>query len=77
MKSYVLINVNAGSELELLEGLKKMKSVKNANIVLGEFDIIVELEHNTMTDLNDYISNEIGYLDNVVSTQTLIAVKAY
>jgi DNA-binding Lrp family transcriptional regulator len=73
--AYVLINTNSGTEQDLLKNLRKIKAVKEAHIVMGEFDIIATLDSNTMIELKNSINNELRFLDNVVTTQTLLAVK--
>jgi len=72
--AYVLINVKPSKEKELLEGLRKLDGIIDARIVMGEFDILVTLERTTMKELNKIITSELRYLDNVESTQTLMAV---
>ena len=73
--AYVLINTNSGTEQGLLKDLEKIKAVKDAYIVMGEFDVIATIENNTMRELKDSINNKLRYLDNIVSTQTLLTVK--
>lgn len=72
--AYVLINTNSGTEQELLKYLREMNAVKDARIVMGEFDIVATLECDTMKELKESITYELRNLDNVVSTQTLMAV---
>jgi DNA-binding Lrp family transcriptional regulator len=74
--AYVLINTDSGTEKELLKDLRKIEAVQEAFIVLGEFDIIATLESNTMRELKDSINKKLRFLDNIVSTQTLLAVKS-
>ena len=74
--AYVLINTNAGTEQELLKELNKMDAVKDAHIVMGEFDIVATLECETIGELKKSITYELRYLDNLISTQTLLAVNS-
>jgi DNA-binding Lrp family transcriptional regulator len=71
--AYVLINTNVGTETEFLKDLKKIDAVKNAHIVMGEYDVVATLECNTVQKLKECINLKLRYLDNVVSTMTLMA----
>jgi anthranilate phosphoribosyltransferase len=46
--SYILINVETGSEREILEVLEQIPEVKEAHSVYGEYDIIARLEADTI-----------------------------
>lgn len=70
----VLINTETGVEEKVLEKLKKMKNVKEAFIVYGVYDIIVEVEAKDLEELRDTISTSIRRVEGVRSTVTLIVI---
>lgn len=72
--AYVLINSEVGTEIELLKRLEGIEAVEEARIVMGEYDVIAKLHCNTMHELKNSINFKLRYLDNVVSTMTLMAV---
>jgi DNA-binding Lrp family transcriptional regulator len=72
--AYVLINSKVGTEIELLNGLKEIESVEEARIVMGEYDVLAKLNCGNMYELKNCINNKLRYLDNVISTMTLMAV---
>jgi DNA-binding Lrp family transcriptional regulator len=72
--AYVLINTNVGTEQGLLKELKKIDSVKDAKIVMGEYDIIATIDCETFPQLKNCINNQVRYLENISSTMTLMAV---
>jgi DNA-binding Lrp family transcriptional regulator len=72
--AYVLINSKVGSEIELLNGLKSIEAIEEARVVMGEYDVIAKLTCDTMHELKNYINLKLRYLDNVISTMTLMAV---
>jgi DNA-binding Lrp family transcriptional regulator len=74
--AYVLINTNAGTEQNLLRELRKLDAVKEAKIVMGEYDIIATLDCETFPELKNCINNQVRYLDNISSTMTLMAVRS-
>ncbi len=73
-KAYVLIHTESGSETDVMKGLKKTNTVKEAHMVYGAYDIIARIEADTMADLKDSISWKVRRLDGVRSTLTMIAI---
>jgi DNA-binding Lrp family transcriptional regulator len=72
--AYVLINVEIGSEDEVLRNLDPISEVKEAHLVYGVYDIIAVIETETMQELKDTVSWKIRRLDKVRSTLTMIVV---
>jgi len=73
-KAYVLIHTGSGSETDVMKGLKKTNTVKEAHMVYGAYDIIARIEADTMADLKDSISWKVRRLDGVRSTLTMIVI---
>jgi len=69
-----LINVEIGSEDEVLRGLKPISEVKEAHLVYGVYDIIARIETETMQELKDAVSWKIRRVDKVRSTLTMIVI---
>ena len=72
--AFVLINVEIGSEDEVLRSLKPISEVKDAHLVYGVYDIIALIETETMQELKDAVSWKIRRVDKVRSTLTMIVV---
>ncbi|MEO9306859.1 AsnC family transcriptional regulator (fragment) [Nitrosotalea sinensis] len=70
-KAYVLIGCELGAENEILEKLKKMEKVKGAHIVYGDYDIVVEAQADTESQMDSLITKQIRQLARVRSTMTL------
>jgi len=73
--AFVLINAEIGAEDEVLNELRKIKSVKEAYIVYGVYDIVAKVEAESMDKLKDMVSWHIRRLDKVRSTLTMIVVE--
>ena len=73
-KAYVLIHTGSGLETNVMKGLKKTNTVKEAHMVYGAYDIIARIEADTLADLKDSISRKVRRLDGVRSTLTMIAI---
>lgn len=53
--AYVLIITRPGAEDEVAMNLLKMKEVKDAGVVYGEYDIVTKVEVPTMEGLQGFI----------------------
>jgi hypothetical protein len=70
-KAYILMTVNLGCEAEILKALRKVQGLREASYVFGDYDIISEVNANTVGELNQTVS-QIRKLRNVRSTVTMI-----
>ena len=72
--AYLLLNVETGTEVEVIKNLEPLKEVKEARLVYGVYDIVVRVETETMEELKNAVSWTIRRLDRVRSTMTMIVV---
>jgi len=72
--AYLLLNVETGTEEEVIDSLKPLQEVKEAWMVYGVYDIVVRVEAETMEELKNVVSWTIRRLDRVRSTMTMIVV---
>ena len=72
--AYLLLNVETGTDEEVLSSLKPLQEVKEARMVYGVYDIVVRVEAETMEELKNVVSWTIRRLDRVRSTMTMIIV---
>jgi len=70
-KAYVLIGCELGAENDIVSKLLEMDKVKDARIVYGDYDIVVEAETETEVQMDNLITKKIRKLDRVRSTMTL------
>ena len=74
-RAFVLINANLGTESTLVSKLKKIPQVKQAYFVYGVYDVIAEVEAETMEQLKEVIAGNIRGLDEVRSTLTMVVIE--
>ena len=72
MKAYVLLNTELGKEPEVVQAMKGTIEIKNIYSLYGIYDILVEVEAETMEKVKEVVFNRIRRLDQVKSTITLI-----
>lgn len=73
--AFVLINSDFGKELNIIENLKHLDSVKEVHGTFGAYDIIAKVEHNERDKLREIITWSIRKIENVRSTLTLMGIE--
>ncbi len=73
--AYVLINCDLGCEKAIIDELKHLDNVKEAQGVFGAYDILAKVESDSVEHLRDVITWKIRKLNRVRSTLTLIVPK--
>ena len=74
-RAFVLINVESGSEEEVLKELKSIEGVEEAYFSYGVYDIITKIKADTMEKLKEMVTRQIRALSKVRSTLTLIMME--
>jgi len=74
-KAYVLINVELGTEEEVLRELRSDSRVKEAYFVYGPYDLIAKIEIESIDRIKEIVNFKIRKLNNVRSTQTMTVVE--
>jgi len=72
MKAYVLINTELGQEKSILEALNMVETVSQIHTVYGVYDLIVEVEAESMDRLKEIILNKVRRIEHVKNTITLL-----
>ena len=73
--SYVLMNVQTGSEEKVLNEVRKVPNVKECHRVYGVYDLIAKVEADSMDGLKEIVTWKIRRLDGVSSTLTAIVME--
>jgi len=72
--SYVLLNVEPGSEEKVLNEVRKVPNVKECHRVYGVYDMIARIEADSMDALKEIVTWKIRRLDGVRSTLTAVVI---
>ena len=70
-KAYILIGCELGSETELVTKLLEIDRIKDAMVTYGDYDIVVEAETDTESQMDNLITKKIRKLDKIRTTITL------
>jgi DNA-binding Lrp family transcriptional regulator len=74
-KAFVLINVESGTEEEVVGELRKISGVEEAYYSYGVYDIITKINANSMEALKDMVTRKVRTITKVRSTLTLIMME--
>ena len=69
---YILFSLKPGMKRLFLQSVKKLKSVKEAHIVLGNWDAIAEIEAETIEEMERVYFNEIDKLLGITQSRLYI-----
>ena len=75
LEAYVLIMATAGTSRELLPRIRAIEGVRRANVVAGEFDVVVDLEAEGRQELLALVSDRIQSLEGVGRTRTCVVLE--
>ena len=70
--AYVLITVKSGSEREFVKQISKFDEVVEANLVIGENDIVIKIEVNDIAQIDKFLTDKLRVLPDVFLTTTMI-----
>ena len=75
--AYVLFKVASGTEREVAQKMIEFDEVMQADVVFGEYDVIVRMTTTDLGKLQDFVSDKIRTVPNVLVTSTMIISKEY
>lgn len=74
-RAFIMINVDAGGAETLSERLDDVDHVIAANVVAGDFDVIVEAEAAEVRDIIHSVATRIRDFDGVRDTKTYVCLE--
>ena len=75
--AYVLFKVSSGTEREVAQKLAEFGEVLEADIIFGEYDVVVKLSTKDLDTLEEFVSEKIRSVPNVLVTSTMIISLEY
>jgi DNA-binding Lrp family transcriptional regulator len=75
--AFVLFKVSSGTEREVCQKLIEFDEVLQADIIFGEFDVIAKIETQDLSVLEEFVSEKIRTVSNVLVTSTMIISREY
>jgi len=75
--AYILITVKSGSERELLKEVSELKEVLEANLVIGENDVVIKVKVKDVSQLDKFLTDKLRVLPDVFLTTTMIITEQF
>ncbi len=75
--AYVLFKVSSGTEREVAQKLINFEEVLQADIIFGEYDVIAKLTTDDLDALENFVSERVRNVPNVLVTSTMIISREY
>ncbi len=70
IRAYILINTQIGQTQKVAEELKKILEVKKLDIIMGPYDIIIEIEVPSYEDISQILLNKLQSIPAINHTMT-------
>jgi DNA-binding Lrp family transcriptional regulator len=75
--AYVLVTLQSGSEANVLENVASFEEVKEVDLVYGEFDAVVKVLVEEMSQLDKFLTDKLRVLPDIYLTTTMIVARQY
>jgi len=75
--AYVLITVKSGSEREFLKEISKFNQVVEANLVIGENDIVIKIDVKDISHMDKLLTDKLRVIPDVFLTTTMIITEQF
>jgi DNA-binding Lrp family transcriptional regulator len=75
VRAFIMVRTAAGKSADLQNRIREMDAVLDANVVAGQYDIIVEAEAEEVYDVIHTVATEITEFEGVVDTRTYICLE--
>ena len=70
--AFVMINVKVGTDRDVVSELAPLEHVRRVYEVYGLYDIVAEVEADTMKEIKNTLNTKIRKLTNIMTTHTII-----
>jgi DNA-binding Lrp family transcriptional regulator len=72
--AYVMVRTEAGAPQDVRAALTEQDAVSEAHVVAGDYDLIVEVDATSVSEVLDVATEQIQALDGVTETKTYVAM---
>jgi anthranilate phosphoribosyltransferase len=74
IKAYVLIVTDPGKTRHVHEEILKVPSIKEMHEVMGPYDIVVEIEVESLQEIPEILGERIRTIEGIQSTTSLVTL---
>lgn len=77
VKSLITLRVDTKLAEEIALKISEYECIQDVFMVTGDIDIIAKSQFNTYKELKDFIVNELGKIDGIKNTSTMMVVSNF
>ena len=74
IKAYVLVVTDPGRTKAVAEAIRGIPAIVEMHEVMGPYDIVVEIEVESLTDIPTILGERIRMIEGIQSTTSLVAL---
>ena len=74
--AFIMVSAGAGAAADVCEQIAGMDGVRDANVVAGRYDVIVEVGGDEVGGILQTVSKDVGAVAGVTDTKTYISLAA-
>lgn len=74
VRAYVMVITAAGTSADVLESVSGLPGVTEAHIVAGDYDLVVEIDRDSVADILRVVSSQVGEVNGVGTTRTYVSI---
>ena len=72
--AYVMAITAAGTSADVLEAVTGLPGVTEAHVVAGDYDLVIEIDRESVADILRLVSSQVGEIDGVGTTRTYVSI---
>ena len=72
-RAFVLIETQVGKSRQVAESLRSIEGIKSADVITGNFDVIILVEAPNMLTMADLVTGGVQGVNGVLRTITCVA----
>ncbi len=76
MKAYVMITVRSGAILEVVNNLRRIDGVMDANMTFGPYDVVAVIQAESVHRIGRLIAADIQPIPGVIETLTCLVLES-
>ncbi len=75
VRAFIMVKTAAGKSADLRDGIAGVEGVREAHVVAGQYDLIVEAEGEEVYDVIHSVATDVRDFDGVADTRTYICLE--
>lgn len=75
VSAYIMMKMQVGMDDQVLEEIKKLDEVKEADATYGSYDLVIKVGFKTIEDMDRFIFEKIRRIKGINETSSMIVAK--